>query len=297
MKSEDRVMMHEMERAQAAINKKLSAYFETEVPGRTRLMESMRYSLLAGGKRIRPVICVKFCEAAGGSQENALDAACALEMLHTYSLIHDDLPCMDNSDMRRGKPSNHKQFDEFTATLAGDALQAAAFEMLLRSELPPDSIIEMARILAESAGPRGICGGQHLDVQGTSKLKTGAELVEIHNMKTAALISAAARIGVVAAGGTQEQIRAAEEYALAVGLAFQIRDDVLDITMLTADLGKPMGADLENNKITFAILMGVAKCEEIIRAETEKAIATLEGKFIDDSFLSWFAQMLAERKK
>lgn len=296
MKSEDRVMQRELERCQSAIKEKLSEIFTIDDTKNNKLVESMRYSLLAGGKRIRPVICIKFCEAAGGSQETALQAACAVEMLHTYSLIHDDLPCMDNSDMRRGKPSNHKKFGEFTATLAGDALQAAAFETLLLSELPAGAIVEMARIMAQAAGPLGICGGQHLDVHGVWKLLTEAELIEIHNMKTAVLISAAARIGVIAAGGTKEQVKAADEYALAVGLAFQVRDDVLDITEPTENLGKPMGADLENNKITFAMIAGVSKCEEIIRNETRRAIGALEGKFSNTEFLIWLAQMLAERK-
>ena len=294
--SKERSMRRELERSQTDVNERLGKYFAPGAACSARLQESMLYSLLAGGKRIRPVICVKFCEAAGGNPEKALDAACAIEMLHTYSLIHDDLPCMDNSDMRRGKPSNHKQFDEFTATLAGDALQAAAFETILNSDLPPATVVGMARILAQAAGEQGICGGQHLDVHGVWKLLTEEELIRIHNMKTAALISAAARIGVVAAGGTQEQIEAAGDYAMAVGLAFQIRDDVLDITEPTESLGKPMGADLENNKITFAMIAGVAKCEEMIREQTEKAAAAVEGKFSNTEFLVWLARILAERE-
>ena len=198
--------------------------------------------------------------------------------------------------MRRGKPSNHKKFGEFTATLAGDALQAAAFEVMLNSGLPPSRVVEMTRVLAETAGPNGICGGQHSDVHSVWKPLTEDELTKIHSMKTAALMSAAAQIGVIAAGGTQEQIKAAEEYALAVVLAFQVRDDVLDITVTTEKLGKPMGSDLENNKTTFAMLMGVDKCEEIIALETSKAIASLEGKFDDTEFLKWLAQILAQRK-
>ena len=289
-------MRKELELCQIAIKEQLSGYFTDDGTGCTPLLEAMRYSLLAGGKRIRPVICIKFCEAAGGKPEVALNAACAIEMLHTYSLIHDDLPSMDDSDMRRGKPSNHIKFGEFTAILAGDALQAAAFETMLRSELPPGTVVEMLRVLAEAAGPYGICGGQHIDVFSAWKPLMENELAEIHNMKTSALISASARIGVMAAGGTQEQVNAAEVYALAVGLAFQVRDDVLDLTVPTEELGKPMGSDLENNKTTFAMLMGVSKCEEIIHSETEKAIAALAGKFDDAGFLIWLAHMLAERK-
>ena len=295
-KNEDRAKQRELEQCQSVISERLNGLFLPGGKGSAKLLESMRYSLLAGGKRIRPVICVKLCEAAGGDPEAALDAACAIEMIHTYSLIHDDLPCMDNSDMRRGQPSNHKQFGEFTATLAGDALQAAAFDMILRSGLQPDTVVAMTRILADAAGPYGICGGQHLDVHGVWKLLTEAELIQIHNMKTAVLISAAARIGVMAAGGTQEQVKAADEYAMAIGLAFQVRDDVLDITEPTEQLGKPMGADLENNKITFAMIAGVAKCEQMIRDETQKAVAALYGKFKNPDFLIWLAHMLAERK-
>ena len=260
------------------------------------LLESMRYSLLAGGKRIRAVICNKFCEAAGGGRKAALDAACAIEMLHTYTLIHDDLPCMDDDDMRRGKPSNHIRYDEFTATLAGDALQAAAFETLLGSDLPASSLVGMALVLARAAGPSGLCGGQFLDLSGEGKQLALDELLEIHSLKTAALISAAAVIGVIAAGGTPEQIEAADDYAKAVGLAFQARDDVLDLTATAEELGKPARSDIENEKMTLATLLGIDECEALIKRETEKAILALDGKFKDTDFLRWFAGLLAERK-
>ena len=291
-----RDMLREMEDCRAMVNERLSAVVTAGSESFAELLESIRYSLLDGGKRIRPVICVKFCEAAGGLPEAALGAACAIEMIHAYSLIHDDLPCMDDSDMRRGKPSNHIKFDEFTATLAGDALQAAAFGTLLGSDLPPGALVEMAKILSDAAGPYGICGGQYLDLKGESKLLTEEMLTEIHNMKTAALISAAARIGVIAAGGTPGQLAAAGEYALAVGYAFQVRDDVLDIIAEESELGKPTGSDLSNNKVTFASLMGIKKCEETITKETERAIAALEGNFSETCFLSWLACMLADRK-
>jgi len=294
--SENREMLFELEQCQADIEERLSGFFDAGIESYARLLESMRYSLLAGGKRIRPVMCIKFCEAVGGKPESVLDAACAIEMLHTYSLIHDDFPCMDDSDLRRGKPSNHVEFGEYTAMLAGDALQAAAFETLLRSDLPQGAVVEMTRVLAEAAGPHGICGGQYLDLQGAGKKLDEKMLVEIHNLKTAALMSAAARIGVIAAGGTPEQIKAAEQYALAVGFAFQVRDDVLDSTATDAELGKPTGGDQEHDKITFVKLMGTDKCEEIIREETDRAIRALDGKFDDTVFLSWLARALAERK-
>jgi len=260
------------------------------------LVESMRYSLLAGGKRIRAILCLKFCEAAGGRIEAAMNAACAVEILHTYTLIHDDLPCMDGDEMRRGKPANHIEFGEFTAMLAGDALQAAAFEMLANSNLPPETVTEMVRVLAYAAGAHGICGGQYIDLSSEGWQLNIDELMELHKMKTAALISAAARLGVIAGGGTEEQKVAADIYAQSVGLAFQVRDDVLDCTSTAEELGKPVGSDAENNKTTFASLLGVDACERIIQKETEKAETALDSKFINTEFLKWLANMLADRK-
>ena len=293
---DNREMLHELEQCSIDVSSRLDKHIAAGSQSYAKLLEAMRYSLLAGGKRIRPVMCVKFCEAAGGTPEAALDAACAVEMMHTYSLVHDDLPCMDDSDMRRGKPSNHIKFGEYTAVLAGDALQAEAFNTILRSDLPPASVLEITRVLAEASGPHGICGGQYLDLLGVWKPHTKEMLTEIHNMKTAVLMSAGAQIGVIAAGGTPEQVKAAEKYALAVGFAFQVRDDVLDSTAMDRELGKPIGSDLEANKITFAMLLGIDECEEIIRVETAEAIAALEGKFEDVQFLTWLAHYLAERK-
>ena len=286
----------ELERCQTAIEERLSSCFVSNGEGYATLLDSMRYSLLAGGKRIRPVICMKFCEAAGGATQNALGAACAIEMMHTYSLIHDDLPCMDDDDTRRGLPSNHIKYGEFTATLAGDALQAAAFETLLTSDLPPERVVKAARILAKAAGAHGICGGQYLDVFNEGKTLAANEIIEIHNAKTAAMFSASAQIGVIAAGGTPGQIKAAERYALSLGMAFQIRDDVLDQTASTEELGKPAGSDSENGKTTFFTLLGANECEKLIAAETEKAIAALSGEFTNTSFLVWLAHLLTERK-
>ena len=290
---DDRNMQLEFEFCRTVVDRRLTEFF-TERENYYVLLESMRYSLLAGGKRVRAIICMKFCEASGGEMEKVLDAACAIEMLHTYSLIHDDLPCMDNDDMRRGKPSNHIKFGEFTATLAGDALQAAAFETLLGSGMPASTVLEMGRVLAAAAGPHGICAGQYLDMHEKPIGMSG--LVEIHNHKTAALISAAAKIGVLAAKGTEEQIIAADRYAKDLGLAFQIRDDVLDATATADELGKPIGSDRENDKTTFATLMGLSECNELIRVNTQNAVAALGGKFDNAEFLIWLAWMLAERK-
>ena len=284
-----------LRRCRRLVEEQLNGYFVCDTPYK-RLLESMRYSLLAGGKRVRAVMCIEFCEAAGGTAENALAAACAIEMLHTYSLIHDDLPCMDDDDTRRGKPSNHIEFGESTATLAGDALQAAAFDTLLSSGAPSGAVVEMGRILAGAAGPYGICGGQYLDLHNEEKMLTIAGLEETHGLKTAALMSASAKLGVVAAGGTQEQLMAAEEYAAAVGLAFQIRDDLLDHTSSAAEIGKPAGSDISNGKTTFATLFGAGECETKIREKTEVAVAAIDGVFDNTDFLVWFARMLADRR-
>ena len=286
----------EYDRCRELVDRRLNDFFINNGENYAELLESMRYSLLAGGKRVRAVVCLKFCEAAGGDPLRALDPACAIEMMHTYSLIHDDLPCMDDDEVRRGKPSNHVAFGEYTATLAGDALQAAAFETLLKSELQAERLVLSARILAEAAGAHGICGGQFLDISAEGKQISQEDLMSIHNSKTAAMFSAAAQIGVTAAGGTHGQMQAAGRYAISVGLAFQIRDDVLDLTSTTGELGKPAGSDVENLKITFAALLGQENCENRINAETKKAIAALDDNFGDTSFLTWFARTLAERK-
>ena len=289
-------MESELRRCGALIEEKLSGYFSQKA-GYETLLEAMRYSLLGGGKRIRAVLCLKFCEAAGGDINNAVESACALEMLHAYTLIHDDLPCMDNDDFRRGKPSNHIKYDVFTATLAGDALQAAAFETLLNTNLSAGMVVEMGKVFAQAAGPHGICAGQYLDISGEGKNHTEAQLKEIHSLKTSALISVSSKLGVLAAGGTAGQIAAAEKYSKAIGLAFQIRDDLLDITSTLEELGKPIGSDCKEGKITFASIYGVEKCNQIIKDETQKAIdAVSGGVFEDNRFLVWLAEMLENRK-
>ena len=292
--SKAKEMRAEYARCQKLIQTRLDDYFTQEVRFKT-LLEAMRYSLLSGGKRIRAVICIEFCLAAGGDEKSALEAACAIEMLHAYSLIHDDLPCMDDSDKRRGLPSSHIKYGEANAMLAGDALQAAAFETLIGSGLPEAVLSRMVKILAAAAGAFGICGGQYLDLRSEGKQITPEELEEIHKMKTAVLIVAAAKLGVTAARGSPEQLKAADDYASSLGLAFQVRDDLLDTIAPSDELGKPTGADNRRAKATFASFYGSEECERIICAETEKAVAAIDGKFIDTTFLVWFAKLLADR--
>lgn len=288
-------MNQEYEICRQMIEDELSKAFCGDVPQKP-LYEAMRYSLLAGGKRIRPVMVLKFAEACGADMEKALPIACAVEMLHTYSLIHDDLPCMDNDDLRRGKPTSHKVFGECTAVLAGDALQAAAFETILLSDLPNDIKAEAAKELAVAAGENGICGGQYLDMDGEKRKLSIQDITNIHILKTASMIRAAARMGVIAGGGTERQLEAAAKYADAVGIAFQIRDDVLDYTSTTEELGKPVGSDRENEKSTFASIFGTDACEALIHERTEAAKAAARYAFENPEFLVWLADMLAKRK-
>ena len=279
-----------------AVNTALDGFFGESCP-QSELLEAMRYSLLSGGKRIRAVLVLAFCAACGGDEESVMNAACAIEMLHAYSLIHDDLPCMDNDTLRRGKPTCHVVYGETNAVLAGDALQAAAFSTLLRCPLEGEKLAGMARILADAAGERGMCGGQYLDTSNDPADVDEEYLTNLHGMKTGALLRAACLGGAVAAGASEEQLRAAGEYASALGLAFQIRDDVLDAIGDAAVLGKDIGSDSANGKTTFITLYGVEGCEKLIADYTSRALSALESAFPDESFLRTLALELAGREK
>ena len=294
----------ELSAAKALVEKRLAEFF----PG-DGLQAAMRYSLLAGGKRIRPILAMKFCEAAGGAMEEALDFGCGVEMLHTYSLIHDDLPCMDNDDLRRGRPTNHKVYGECVATLAGDALQAAAFQTVLSTEGPWQekgsfAPAVAAKILAEAAGEQGMCGGQYFDTIGDGKLlHTAEELTVINNKKTGALLRAACMMGVAASSGhrvvEERCFEAARVYATNVGLAFQIRDDMLDVIGSAEEFGKPIGSDASNRKSTYVTLLGLEECERRVLAYTERAKEALRACKWQGSteFLCRMADAMTERKK
>lgn len=277
------------------IDAKLAEYFRADDMPQAGLFESMRYSLNAGGKRIRPILVLEFCRITGGDCDKALPAACAIEMLHTYSLIHDDLPCMDNDDLRRGKPTNHVVYGECTATLAGDALQAEAFGTILRSELPAEARAECARILADAVGADGMCGGQFLDMIGENKKLTAQELDEINSRKTGALLMAACTMGVAAAGGSDKQLEAAAMFGAAIGAAFQIRDDMLDVISTSEQLGKPIGSDAQEHKNTYMALYGADRCMEMIKKLTEQAKAVLNEAFDDTAFLCELADSMVTR--
>ncbi len=278
------------------IDAALSKYFVSSGLPYDGLLESMRYSLTAGGKRIRPMLVLEFCRISGGDINKALPVACAIEMLHTYSLIHDDLPCMDNDDLRRGRPTNHVVYGECTAVLAGDALQAEAFGTIARSELPAEARSKCVEILADAVGSDGMCAGQFLDMVGESKHLTEAELDEINSRKTGALLIAACRMGVAAAGGSDKLLDTAAVYGACVGAAFQIRDDILDVISTSEQLGKPVGSDLQEHKNTYMALLGEEKCMQMVEKLTESAKTALNGVFGDADFLCDLADSMVARK-
>lgn len=264
------------------------------------LYRAMRYSLLAGGKRIRPVLVLEFCGLCGGNQEAALPFACAVEMVHTYSLIHDDLPCMDNDSLRRGKPSNHIIFGEAQAMLAGDALQAAAFEAMLSPEsvqgAGASKAAEAAGILAHAAGADGMAGGQEIDLACVGEKITMKTLQKMDELKTGAMIRAAATMGCVLAGASKVLVHAADEYAAAVGFAFQIVDDILDVEGDAKALGKPVGSDQQNDKRTYVSLLGMENAKHAVAELTETAVKALDAFHGDTGYLVDIAQKLASRR-
>ena len=259
------------------------------------LAEAMRYSLLAGGKRIRPMLVLEFCRIAGGKMEMAMPVACAIEMLHTYSLIHDDLPCMDNDELRRGKPTNHVVYGECTATLAGDTLQAEAFGTILRSDLPAERRAACAGILADAVGLDGMCCGQYLDMIWEGRDLTEQELTDINSRKTGALLAAACQMGVAAAGGSQRMLDSAGHFGAALGMAFQIRDDMLDVLSTEEELGKPIGSDVQEHKNTYMVLLGKDGCEKTVQKITKFAKDILKEGFKDTAFLEELADALSVR--
>jgi len=238
------------------------------------LFESIRYSLLSGGKRIRPFLTLQFCRLFGGNEAVALDLGCALEMIHTYSLIHDDLPCMDDDDLRRGKPTNHIVYGEAAAVLAGDALLTEAFSIASSSTIPTEIVPAAVRILAEASGSFGMIGGQMLDLRGETERLDFEALLEMHAKKTGALIRAACLLGCLSAGITDSddvRYQAAVTYAENIGLAFQVIDDRLDAVGSEEDLGKPIGSDEESGKTTFLTFMSVEQAYDYASDLTEQA--------------------------
>ena len=257
-----------------------------------QLFSAMRYSLLAGGKRLRPIFVFDFCRMCGGEWQDAVQFAAAVEMIHTYSLIHDDLPCMDNDDFRRGKPTNHKVFGEAMAVLAGDALLTAAFGQLSGSSLNAETRIKAVEVLANCSGELGMVGGQVLDIMSEERACTEEEVFAIQTRKTGALIRASCILGVLAGNGTAKQVSAAAEFASCLGLAFQIRDDILDVIGSASDLGKATGVD--GTKNTFVRLYGIDRCKKMVFEYTEKAISCLDS-FAHNAYMKELAGNLITR--
>lgn len=259
------------------------------------IFEAANYSLLAGGKRLRPILALEFCRMCGEKPEKALPFGAAVEMIHTYSLIHDDLPCMDNDDYRRGRLTNHKIYGEGMAVLAGDALLTDAFSVATRAELKdPGQIGGAIAILSECAGSLGMIGGQVLDIMSEERACTQQEVLDIQSRKTGKLIIAPCVLGVIAGGGTEDQKEAAARFAALLGLAFQIRDDILDVIGSQQELGKAVGVDGAKN--TFVRLYGVEKCEELVKQYTQEAIDSL-SVFRDTEYMEALAESLTERRK
>lgn len=264
------------------------------------LIDSMEYSLMCGGKRIRPLLTLMFCELCGENIKKALPYACAVEMIHTYSLIHDDLPCMDDDDYRRGKLSNHKVYGEDIATLSGDALQSLAFEIMLSpkavEDISAERAVKAAHTLAKYCGTLGMVGGQVIDIESEGK-SAGLEILqEMDEKKTAALIKAACEMGCIVGGADEKKISAASDYAHCIGLAFQIMDDILDVTSTSEELGKPVGSDGENEKSTYVSLLGIEKCKLLVDELTQKAIEALSTFDGDTKQLKELALSLSQRK-
>lgn len=257
------------------------------------LFDAMEYSLLAGGKRLRPILSFEFCRMCGADWKAAAPFAAAVEMIHTYSLIHDDLPSMDNDDFRRGRPTNHKVYGEAMAILAGDALLTDAFAVAATAQLPKPADMAFAiALLSECAGSLGMVGGQVLDIQAEQRQCTEEDIQAIQNRKTGALINAACVLGTIAGGGNEERIEAAAKFAAGLGLAFQIRDDMLDVIGTAEEMGKGVGTDAGKN--TFVRLYGLEKCEELVQKYTDYAISSLDA-FDDTGYLVGLAKLLTGR--
>lgn len=260
------------------------------------VVEAMKYSLLNGGKRLRPVFCLEFAKMCSCDRKDALDFACAVEYIHTYSLIHDDLPCMDDDDYRRGKPSCHKKFGEATALLAGDGLLTQAFQIIGDCDLSDSKKVLATRLLAQNSGVLGMIGGQVIDLKYESETPDLKQLLSVHRLKTGALISAACLLGCIAAGADNDKISAASRFAYNLGIAFQIKDDILDVVGNSEILGKPVGSDAENEKTTYVTLEGLEKSQSDVEKLTNSAINELSA-FDNNEFVMLLAQKLVNRNK
>lgn len=283
------------------IENALFSYLPSKNTLEKNLIDSMEYSLKAGGKRVRPMLALEFCELCGGNIKKAIPFGCAVEMIHTYSLIHDDLPCMDDDDLRRGKPSNHIVYGEDIALLAGDALQTLAFDVISNSDTVnlagATACIKASNVLAKYAGALGMVGGQVIDLEHEDKQASIDILSEMDIKKTSGLIKASCEMGCIAADADDKKIKSAGLYGEYIGIAFQIVDDILDVTSSVEELGKPVGSDKNNQKSTYVSLLGIDKCKQLVAEYTQKAIDALNVFEGDKEPLINFAIQLANRKK
>ena len=288
----------EWEKRRALVEEGLVRELRTDEAFDARLAESMEYSLTAGGKRLRPILLMAAADAAGGRGEDYLTSACAVEMIHTYSLIHDDLPAMDDDDYRRGKLTNHKVYGAGLATLAGDALLTMAFELLARQQgVPAETMLRVVREISEAAGANGMVGGQALDLASEGKRIDMDTLRRMHMAKTGALFRASVRSGAILGGADEAQLASLTEYAEAFGLAFQITDDILDVTGDAAAIGKPVGSDERNHKSTYVTLTSLEEAKRLAREAADRAheaLAPLGGKA---AFLDELAEYLVTRDR
>ena len=291
-------LRHYLEARRLVVEEALEVALPEQDGPESRVVEAMRYSLFAGGKRLRPILCLAASEAVGGETRSAMPAGCALEMIHTYSLIHDDLPAMDDDDLRRGKPTNHKVFGEAIAILAGDALLTEAFVLLSDySSLLPERMVQVIKVIAEAASYRGMVGGQVVDMLSQNKPADLETVQQMHRRKTAALIAAATESGALAGRGSEAQVAALARYGRAIGLAFQIADDILDIEGDTELLGKTTGADEARGKVTYPAAVGLERSRQAANEMINDALAALEG-FDDRAYpLRSLAHYIITRKK
>lgn len=280
------------------INDSLRALTADKPYLRDNIVEAMEYSLMAGGKRLRPVLMMEFCRMCGGNAADIVDLACSIELIHTFSLIHDDLPCMDDDDYRRGKPSCHKQFGEATALLAGDALNTLAFEVIaeaaMQEKISAQAAVMLVSVLAKAVGVKGMIGGQIIDLAAEDRQISIDELDLLQQNKTGALIEAACVMGVIIAG-KYDMIPAAAEYAGCLGRAFQIVDDILDVTGSFEELGKPIGSDAEQKKSTYVTALGIEGAQKEADRLTESALTVLR-QFEDNDFLFELTKDLLHRR-
>ncbi|MBM7062783.1 (2E,6E)-farnesyl diphosphate synthase [Pseudomonas sp. UL073] len=288
------------QRCQQRVDAALDTLFQAPLPQLERLYQAMRYSVMNGGKRVRPLLAYAACEALGGQAEQADAAACAVELIHAYSLVHDDLPAMDDDDLRRGQPTTHKAFDEACAILAGDGLQSLAFEVLSDpARNPHDAELRLAMLtaLSRAAGPAGMVGGQAIDLGSVGQRLDQAALEVMHRHKTGALIEASVRLGALASGRAEPRnLQALHSYAQAVGLAFQVQDDILDVESDTATLGKTQGKDQAHDKPTYPALLGLDAAKAYALELRDQALHALRGLGESAEPLRELARYIVERR-